>query len=526
MPVGTPRIPPAEENDIPADLRVELRLVTHPAGLDNIFATLAVSPETLRAYLPLGKHLFTESTLPAELREIVITRVAWRTSCEYELAQHERLARRAGLDERSLRAVLDEDGAGDMSPLHAAVISAVDELVESARVSDVTWVDLADCLDDQQLIDMLMTAGFYCMLAWTLNSLGVELDERLQPPPSDGGLGTRRTVMRTSDEDPGSRGVATRLCSPAAMAEQRAYNAARIRCGTSAPIPTHVSVEAVRAARIRKARESKPALRGVAVEDREIDTMHGPLVLRLLVPPTPVGSYLHFHHGGWVFGSVWEQDTRLASIAAAARVAVVSVGYRLAPEHRLPAAVNDGVAAALWIRRSLTRTLGLGPMLVGGESAGAHLALCTLLRLRDAGEMDGIVAAQLSYGMYDLTMTPSARKWGDRFLSISTPWLAWFYDQACGAAGADRAAPEVSPLHADLRGLPPTLLTVGSSDPLVDDTRLLAQALRRCDVDVDLALWPDGSHGFNTDDTEIGRAAEEEIETYLAAAVHAGFVGR
>lgn len=194
MHVGMPRIPPADENNIAAHLRVELEPVTHPAGLDNIFATLAVSPETLRAYLPLGKHLFAESTLTAELREIVITRVAWRTSCDYELAQHQGLARRAGLDERSLRAVLEEDGAAEMSPLHAAAVSAVDELVKFARVSDSSWVELSGRLDDKQLIDLLMTAGFYCMLAWTLNSLGVELDERLQASAS--GRGARQHADR------------------------------------------------------------------------------------------------------------------------------------------------------------------------------------------------------------------------------------------------------------------------------------------------------------------------------------------
>lgn len=312
--------------------------------------------------------------------------------------------------------------------------------------------------------------------------------------------------------------IATRTCPPAAVSEQRASNEARTLSAARAPDPARISIARVRAARIDNARTLPPARYGVAIGDRRVEVSHGQLTLRILTPPQPLATYLHFHHGGWVFGSVWEQDERLTNIARSARARVVSVGYRLAPENPLPAAVDDGVAAADWVRAEY----GYGPLLVGGESAGAHVALCTLLRLRDDGGVRDVRAVQLSYGMYDLSMTPSARAWGEHFLSISTSWLAWFYDQAAAEVPPDsRRVGWLSPLYADLAALPPTLLTVGTADPLVDDTLLLADALRGVSVDVELAVWPEGPHGLNVLPTAIGRAAENEIRRYLTSAAAA-----
>lgn len=179
------RMTPLAETDIPARLCAALRPVTHPRGLDNLFTTLARSPATLEAYLPLGLHLFSRSALPADVREGVILRVAARAGCEYETAQHRSIARRAGLTDEQIDAAADLARTAVGPAPHTAALAAVDELFRAGRVSDETWSALARFLDAEQLIDLLVTAGFYCMLAWTLNSLGVQLDERLLPTGAD-----------------------------------------------------------------------------------------------------------------------------------------------------------------------------------------------------------------------------------------------------------------------------------------------------------------------------------------------------
>jgi acetyl esterase/lipase len=102
---------------------------------------------------------------------------------------------------------------------------------------------------------------------------------------------------------------------------------------------------------------------------------------------------------------------------------VVSVQYRLAPEHRWPACAEDCEAAALWAMEEFG-----GPLLIGGESAGAHLSAVTLLRLKARGMAGRVAGMVLNYGVYDLRMTPSMANWGGRYLVLSTPVVAWFCD--------------------------------------------------------------------------------------------------
>jgi len=315
-----------------------------------------------------------------------------------------------------------------------------------------------------------------------------------------------------------------------AAAEQRAYNEATAIAGDSAPRPRVADIATLRARRRDGGRHSPAPVRLPQGSDLKVPGPAGPIEVRIFRPERVRAIYLHLHHGGWVFGSVHEQDERLWSLAQAADVAVVTVGYRLAPEHPLPAAVEDATAVGKWLWETAEGEFGTRRMLMGGESAGAHLALCTLLHLRDAIDeppaaeaFRAFEAVQLSYGMYDLGMTPSQRAWGDRFLALSTPWLEFFYDQAVGGASAvDRRHPSLSPLYANLHGLPSTLLTVGTADPLLDDSVLLAGALTSAGVEAELALWEHGPHGVNVLPTITGRAANTRIEDFVAAAARAG----
>jgi acetyl esterase len=221
----------------------------------------------------------------------------------------------------------------------------------------------------------------------------------------------------------------------------------------------------------------------VYLEQAQWDDWDGVRV-RILAPEGATGTYLHLHGGGWTIGSADGQDPLLWQLAVAAGVAVASVEYRLAPEHPFPAGVDDCVAAARHLPES-----GLpAPYAIGGESAGAHLAVLTML------QVPHFAAANLVYGAYDLSGTPSRRRYRDT-LVLTDPGMEWF--TANFLPGRDpeaRRAPEGSPLYADLTGVPPALFTAGSADALLDDSRLMAAIWPN---ECELRVYDSGAHGFN-----------------------------
>lgn len=271
-----------------------------------------------------------------------------------------------------------------------------------------------------------------------------------------------------------------------------------------------------------------PPVRLDHAEDLAVDGPAGPVPLRVLRPRTTpaVGAYLHLHGGGWVLGAHDEQDERLVALAEATGLVVVSVGYRLAPEHPFPAAPDDCEAAARWLLEGGAEALGLtGPaaqeLTIGGESAGAHLAVLTLLRLRDdgvttPGGASPFRAANLVYGCFDLSGTPSQLRWGDRNLVLSGPIIEWFLDCFLpGTTVVERRRPDISPLHAELGGLPPALVTVGDVDPLLDDSLFLATRWRSAGNDVRLEVYPESMHGFTGMPTDLATRSEASQAAFL-----------
>jgi acetyl esterase len=241
-------------------------------------------------------------------------------------------------------------------------------------------------------------------------------------------------------------------------------------------------------------------------EEREIAGPAGPLRLRVLRSGDVRACYLHVHGGGWALGGPDRQDGTLLRFAAAARVAVVAVGYRLAPRHPHPAGLADCVAALRWLAANGERELGCARLIAGGESAGAHLAALALLALRDRGELAGVCAANLAYGVYDVSMTPSARRWGGERIVVNTPDLARFARMY--APAARRRDPGVSPLYADLRGMPPALFSCGTLDPLLDDTLFMAARWAAAGSPAALDLHPGAPHEFLNLREPIPAAAE------------------
>ncbi len=239
--------------------------------------------------------------------------------------------------------------------------------------------------------------------------------------------------------------------------------------------------------------------------DRTIPGPAGTIGLRLIVPDEVRGVYLHIHGGGWTLGAADQQDVLLDLLAREVGVAVVSVDYRLAPEDPYPAGPNDCEVAAAWLVEHARDELGSDRLLIGGESAGAHLSATTLLRLRDRHDAaDRFLAANLVFGMYDFGLTPSVRRWGDRNLVLSTPIIEWFAE--CFLPGVppdERQHPDISPLHAELTGLPPALFTVGDQDPLLDDSLFMAARWSAAGNHAELVICPDSIHGFTAFPSEI-----------------------
>lgn len=217
------------------------------------------------------------------------------------------------------------------------------------------------------------------------------------------------------------------------------------------------------------------------------------------------GVYLDIHGGGFYMDSAARGDVRNRQLADALHLAVVSVDYRLAPEHPWPAAPDDCEAAALWLVEQARDRFGTARLVIGGSSAGATLALATLLRLRDRGTVDGFVGAVLQFGTYDLSaQTPAGRQIADEY-----------FIQAYAGHVADRTLPDISPIYGDLRGLPPALLVVGSADVLLEDNLAMAGRLSAAGNRVELRVYPESPHGFTGHPTAMAQTALSGIESWL-----------
>jgi acetyl esterase len=239
-------------------------------------------------------------------------------------------------------------------------------------------------------------------------------------------------------------------------------------------------------------------------KDRTVPGRAGQIPVRVFTPPTVNGVYLHIHGGGWVLGAADAQDTMLWGLARAAQVAVVSVGYRLAPEDPYPAGPDDCEDAARWLVANAAAEFGADRLAIGGESAGANLAVVTLLRLGDLAA--AFHAAQLTFGAYDLSMTPSQRLWGERNLVLSVPIMDWFSAKYLPGSGPEeRRRPDISPLYADLAGMPRARFVVGTQDPLLDDTLFMAARWRAAGNAAELEVIDEAVHGFVQYPLDIAR---------------------
>jgi acetyl esterase len=264
-----------------------------------------------------------------------------------------------------------------------------------------------------------------------------------------------------------------------------------------------------------------PAATEPAPVDRAVSGPAGEATVRIIRPDGPVnGVVFHVHGGGFVLGAPTDDDAVNDLLARTAGVAVVSTRYRLAPEHPFPANLDDCLAAAVWLAGAVEEEFGTDRIVVSGYSAGGHLAAQTMVRLRDGfPELFGrVVGASLVFGVYDLARTPSSRsaapdtpvlppRWIDQFVGMAFPGL----DQEKLRDG------DVSPLYADLHGMPPALFTVGDRDPLLDDSLFMAARWRAAGGASELAVWPESPHGFVGMAPPAGQLAQRRINTWVKA---------
>ena len=228
----------------------------------------------------------------------------------------------------------------------------------------------------------------------------------------------------------------------------------------------------------------------------------------VLIPPgtPPFPTLIYLHGGGWSIGNPASHAKLTRQLCVGAGAVVVSVDYRLAPEHPFPTPVEDCVAAARWTQATVARYGGDPQRLaIGGDSAGGNLSACVINELR--GEIT-FRAALLIYGAFDLL---ASRRDYDRYAAEEDPVLPKslmdLMLQAYMSGGASTDDPRVSPIKADLRHFPPACLLVGSIDPLVGDSRALYAKLQQLGRESELHEYADMPHAFMQLDLPEAREA-------------------
>jgi acetyl esterase len=308
------------------------------------------------------------------------------------------------------------------------------------------------------------------------------------------------------------RSVASLMDPQAIFASTQAVTAALAE--TLAALTPPVGLPAMREAYVRGELGLPTSPKSPRARTMTIDGPAGPIALRIFVPDQVRGVYLHVHGGGWIAGSNDTWDEQLEYFGHEAGMVAVSLDYRLAPEHPAPAAIEDCVAVASWLIDHAEREFGTSWLSIGGESAGSNLAALTLIRLRDAGKGGAFKAASLLFGCFDLSLTPSVfQAQGAPFVSLEA--MRQFTGAFAGSE--DLKSPAISPLYANLQALPPALFSVGSVDPLLDDSLFMHMRWQAAGNTAELAIYPGGTHGFNSFDGDLAAAGNRGIAQFLTA---------
>ena len=256
---------------------------------------------------------------------------------------------------------------------------------------------------------------------------------------------------------------------------------------------------------------------GLKAERRMIDS--GRAAVRIIRPKGQAeGVVLDFHGGGWVIGNAQMNDNFNIAIVNTCNVTVVSVDYRLAVSTPIEGVMDDCVAAARWLLSE--NEFASLPVIVVGESAGAHLAAATLLALQNSpGLLQRVNGALLYYGVYDMTGTPSVREAPPETLLLDGPGMVEALRKLTPELNdQQRRQPPLSPLYGDFSGFPPALMFAGELDPLRDDTLEIAERWMQS-APVEVYLLPCSPHGFIHFPTAIAESVLAYSREWISARV-------
>lgn len=233
-----------------------------------------------------------------------------------------------------------------------------------------------------------------------------------------------------------------------------------------------------------------------STEERSIPGAEGQLKARVYRPEGegPFPTVVFFHGGGWVIGDLDTHDNMARNLCRGSAAVVVSVDYRLAPEHPFPAAVDDALASARWIAEHLEEFGGDPRFGIAGDSAGGNLSAVVAQMLRDAGTP--LAGQLLIYPAVDAKGEYPSRVENASGYFLEKETMDWFYGHYAGA-WEDATDPRLSPLYgADLSGLPPTLIVTAEFDPLRDEGEAYGEALRSAGVETEVRRYAGMVHGF------------------------------
>jgi|HubBroStandDraft_6_1064221.scaffolds.fasta_scaffold17279_4 acetyl esterase len=221
--------------------------------------------------------------------------------------------------------------------------------------------------------------------------------------------------------------------------------------------------------------------------------------VRILIPAGEIRALVvYYHGGGWVIGNIDEYDNLARTLANTLHAAIVNVDYRLAPEHRYPAAADDSWTALQWAAGQMAEIAGGPvPLIVMGDSAGGNLSAVVAQKARDAGGPE-LAAQVLIYPVTDADLDNGSYSDPENQLMLTKDAMIWFWDHYAPDA-ASRAKPDACPLQAEsLAGLAPAIVLTAEHDVLRDEGEVYAERLRAAGVPVEHRRFPGQMHGFFT----------------------------
>lgn len=267
---------------------------------------------------------------------------------------------------------------------------------------------------------------------------------------------------------------------------------------------------------------------GLEVIEHSVDRGDGTALRLVVIRPNDasglVPCVLHSHPGGWILGTPETSGPTLVDMARNLRGVIVSVDYRLSPEHPFPAAHEDMVAALRWVRSNARELqIDADKIILAGESAGANIAVGVALRCRDEGDDQGLIGLSLVYSpMDDRTTTKPPHPYAGS-IGLGPDHIRFAWVSYLGDPGADDVSPYAAPGRAGtLKGLPPVFLAMGAIDPVIEENLEFAQRLIRDGVPSSLHVFAGAPHGFDRLETaqvtqQLRRLRNEHLNRCIEA---------